>query len=293
MKNLLFVAAAAAAVALASCESATVKTEFNTEEDSLAYNFGRYQGEGLKEALPMQFNVDSAHIDAFIKGLKEGAFDKDDKDRDAYLQGVQIGQQIQQMTKGLSNEVYEGDTTKTVNIGNIVAGILAAIKPEAGKADSVCRAEAQEAQGKFMDYMNKLQEKKMEKQYGDQKKKNEAYLETNKKAEGVVTLPSGVQYKVLAEGKGDLPTDSTVVKCHYEGKLIDGTVFDSSYERSEPFEVNMAAPRVIKGWAEVLKLMPAGSKWEVTIPADQAYGAQDMGQIKPFSTLIFTIEVLK
>jgi FKBP-type peptidyl-prolyl cis-trans isomerase len=83
------------------------------------------------------------------------------------------------------------------------------------------------------------------------------------------------------------------VKCQYEGRLIDGTVFDSSYKRNEPFEVNLAQPLVIKGWVEVLKLMPAGSKWEVYIPQEQGYGSQDMGDIKPYSTLIFTIETLK
>ena len=105
-------------------------------------------------------------------------------------------------------------------------------------------------------------------------------------------LPSGVQYKVLVEGKGALPTDTTKVSVNYEGKLIDGTVFDSSYQRNMPMTIDLAQPHVIPGWVEVLKRMPAGSKWEVTIPADQAYGSQDMGQIKPFSTLIFTIEVL-
>ena len=96
------------------------------------------------------------------------------------------------------------------------------------------------------------------------------------------------------EGTGALPTDTSTVKCLYEGRLIDGTVFDSNTEEGrDPFEVNLGMPRVIPGWVEALKLMPAGSKWEVYIPQDLGYGQQDMGQIKPFSTLIFTIEVLK
>ena len=104
---------------------------------------------------------------------------------------------------------------------------------------------------------------------------------------------SGLQYKVLVAGDGALPTDTTTLKVNYEGKLIDGTVFDSSYQRNQPLTVNMGHPTVIEGWIEVLKLMPAGSKWEVTIPQVLAYGTRDQGVIKSFSTLIFIIEVLK
>ena len=133
----------------------------------------------------------------------------------------------------------------------------------------------------------------MLKTYGDNKSAGEKYLAENKKKEGVTTTASGIQYKVLVAGDGSLPTDTTVLNVNYEGKLIDGTVFDSSYERNQPITISMAHPSVIEGWVEVLKLMPAGSKWEVAIPYKLAYGSRDMGQIKPFSTLIFTIEVLK
>ena len=109
----------------------------------------------------------------------------------------------------------------------------------------------------------------------------------------MTTTASGLQYKVLVAGDGALPTDTTTLKVNYEGKLIDGTVFDSSYQRNQPLTINMGHPTVIEGWIEVLKLMPAGSKWEVTIPQELAYGTRDQGVIKPFSTLIFTIEVLK
>jgi DNA-binding YbaB/EbfC family protein len=149
----------------------------------------------------------------------------------------------------------------------------------------------------FADFNTKLQaiiEAKVLDQYSDNKKAGEDFLAENAKKEGVTTTASGLQYKVLVEGKGALPTDSTVVKCKYEGRLIDGKVFDSTEKNGgEPFEVNMKFPRVIEGWVEALKLMPAGSKWEVYIPQELAYGSQDMGEIKPFSTLIFTIETLK
>ena len=106
------------------------------------------------------------------------------------------------------------------------------------------------------------------------------------------TLPSGVQYKVIKEGNGVIPTDSSVVKVNYEGRLIDGTVFDSSYKRGEP--ATFPVRSVIKGWTEILCHMPAGSEWEVYIPQELAYGEREQGKdIKPFSALIFKLELLE
>lgn len=119
------------------------------------------------------------------------------------------------------------------------------------------------------------------------------FLAENKKKQGVVELPSGLQFTVLTEGEGEVPTINDQVKCHYHGTLIDGTVFDSSVERKEPaeFPVN----RVIKGWTEGLQLMSVGSKYKFFIPQELAYGAtpREGGPIKPFSTLIFEVELLE
>ena len=104
-------------------------------------------------------------------------------------------------------------------------------------------------------------------------------------------LANGVQYKVIKEGNGPIPTDSTKVKIHYEGKTIDGNVFDSSYQRGEP--ADMIPTQLVPGFAEALKNMPVGSTWEIYIPADQAYGEREAGSIKPFSTLIFKVELLE
>ena len=105
------------------------------------------------------------------------------------------------------------------------------------------------------------------------------------------TLPSGLQYKVITEGKGALPKDTSLVEVNYEGRTIDGKVFDSSYKRNQPAE--MRTNQVIKGFTEALVHMPAGSVWEVYIPQNLAYGEREAGEIKPFSTLIFKIELLK
>ena len=118
-----------------------------------------------------------------------------------------------------------------------------------------------------------------------------AFLEKNKKEEGVIELPSGLQYKVLKEGNGKKPKATDKVRCHYEGMLLDGTVFDSSIKRGEPavFGVN----QVIQGWVEALQLMSEGSKWRLFIPSEMAYGARGAGNsIPPHATLIFDVELI-
>ena len=116
------------------------------------------------------------------------------------------------------------------------------------------------------------------------------FLAENTKKEGVITLPSGLQYKIIKNGTGKTPVSTDKVKTHYKGTLIDGTIFDSSYDRGEA--VVFGVTQVIKGWTEALQLMKEGGIWELYIPSDLAYGSRDMGKIKPFSTLIFTIELI-
>ena len=122
------------------------------------------------------------------------------------------------------------------------------------------------------------------------KKQGAAFLEANKTKEGVVTLPSGLQYKVLQEGTGPKPTANDTVVCNYRGTLLDNTEFDSSYKRGQPATFPVGG--VIKGWTEALQLMPVGSKWQLFIPADLAYGDRAPAQIGPGSTLIFEVELL-
>ena len=123
------------------------------------------------------------------------------------------------------------------------------------------------------------------------KEANDNFLKENGKKEGVVTLPSGLQYKVIKEGNGLVPGDNSLVKVHYEGYLIDGTVFDSSYKRGQTatFRLN----QVIKGWSEALQHMPVGSVWEIYIPQELGYGDRELREIHPFSTLIFKVELLE
>lgn len=144
-----------------------------------------------------------------------------------------------------------------------------------------------EANNILQDYFEKLQKE----QGSASKEAGEKYLAENKKREGVVALPSGLQYKILKEGNGPKPTADDTVKCHYEGRLINGQVFDSSIKRGEPAEFPVSG--VIPGWVEALQLMPVGSKWQLYIPSELAYGAHGAGQaIGPNETLIFDVELL-
>ncbi len=123
------------------------------------------------------------------------------------------------------------------------------------------------------------------------KKEGDAFLAANKAKEGVITLPSGLQYKILKEGNGKKPTDADTVQVHYRGTLIDGTEFDSSIKRGQP--ASFPVKQIIPGWREALKLMPVGSKWQLFIPPELAYGARGAGgDIGPNATLIFEVELL-
>lgn len=282
MKKLMIAAVAMTAMMVASCQK-DVKADLKTDVDTLAYELGVYQGEGLKQYMQMQLGVDSTYLDDFIKGMQEGAMNELKPDRDAYLKGIQVGMQVREMSKGLTSQVYMDDTTKTISPSNILAGLVSVLKGESTET-------SQDAFQKFNTMMEPIQTRNMEAQYGDNKKAGEKYLADNAKKPGVQKLEGGVQYKVLKEGTGAMPSDTSKVEVAYVGRLIDGTVFDSS-RVDNPFVVDLAMPRVIPGWVTALKKMPLGSKWEVTIPQEQAYGKQNMGVIKPFSTLVFEIEV--
>ena len=287
MKKLFFGAMmmAFAAATFVSCGNSTPKADLKDEVDTLSYAMGMAQTQGLKEYLSDRLQIDTAYMDDFIKGLNDGANAGDDKKKAAYYAGIQIGQQISnQMVKGINHEVFGGDSTKTISLKNFMAGFVSGTTGKKGLMT------IEQAGRVAQEKMVSIKVKAMEKQYGPNKVAGEKFLAANKKKPGVVTLPSGVQYKVIKEGNGPMPKDTSMVKVQYEGKTIDGNVFDSSYKRGEP--VSLRANQVIKGWTEALVHMPVGSVWEVYIPQNLAYGEREQGQIKPFSVLIFKIELV-
>ena len=138
--------------------------------------------------------------------------------------------------------------------------------------------------------MQVVKSQHMEKVYGDNKKACEEYMAKIAKKEGIQKLDNGVYYEVITEGKGEIPADTSRVKVNYEGKLINDIIFDSTYKRGEP--TTFRCNQVIPGWTNALTHMPVGSTWKVYIPQDQAYADREAGLIKPFSCLIFKIELI-
>ena len=280
-------AAVAAVMMYASCDNGAPKASLKSDVDTVSYAIGMAQTQGLKDYLVGRLGVDTTYMDEFIKGLNEGANAGDDKKKAAYYAGIQIGQQISnQMVKGINHELFGDDSTKTISLKNFMAGFISGTTGKGGlmTPDSAAQVAQQ--------LMRTIKAKNMEKEFGPNKKAGEDFLKENAKKQDVKTLKSGVQYKVIKEGTGALPKNSSLVKMHYVGKLLDGKVFDSSYKSNEPTEFR--ANQVIKGWTDALLHMPAGSIWEVYIPQELAYGERQQGaDIKPFSMLIFKIELLE
>lgn len=197
-------------------------------------------------------------------------------DRVSYIFGYNIGQKFKQ------------DQVE-VNV-DVVAQALA--DATEGAEPRLTQEEMMTAMRALQDMQQAKQNKLMEVVGTANQKEGAEFLAANAKKSGVVTTDSGLQYKVLTEGKGPKPTSSSTVSVHYRGTLLDGTEFDSSYTRGEP--VSFGVTQVIAGWTEALQLMPEGSKWELYIPSDLAYGAGGAsGAIGPNATLIFEVELLQ
>lgn len=282
-------AAAATLVAPAQTQASpsfvVPSANLTSKDDSIAYIFGLSQAEGLKSFMKQQLGIDSIYTDSFSQGINDRLnVDPNDKAKQAYNQGMNIGSQIEQMAANLSKEYYAADPDKKIDPKTIAAGIFAGLY---GK-------DAMSSQDAMKEFNSRLEAQKsanQERLYGKNKEEGAAFLAENKTKEGVVELPSGLQYKVITMGTGEKPKPTSKVKVNYVGRLIDGTEFDSSYKRKEP--TSFKCNQVIKGWTEALCLMTEGSTWELYIPYNLAYGERAAGKIPPFSTLIFTVELLE
>ncbi len=285
MKKFSILAAIAVAAILGSCTNGTPKANLKDDVDTLAYAIGLAQTQGLKDYLTMRLEVDTAYMDEFVKGLNEAVNANGNKKKAAYYAGLQIGQQVsQQMIKSLNYEIYGDDSTRTISLKNFMAGFVSVTT---GKGQLMT---IDEAANTAQTLMASVKAKAMEEKYGDWKKQCEDYMAKIAKKEGIKELGDGVYYEVLTEGTGAIPADTNRVSVHYEGKLLNDTIFDSSYQRGEP--AKFRCNQVIAGWTKALTQMPVGSTWMVYIPQEQAYGEREAGKISPFSCLIFKIELL-
>ena len=289
MKKLL-VMAGAAIIAFGSCQkNAGPSASLKTELDTLSYELGMANSKGLKTYLSERLGVDTAYMDDFYKGVASAAQAGDDKKKAAYFAGIQIGQQLgTQMYKGVNYQLFGEDSTKTISLRNLIAGFIAGTK---GKGEKIPMKQVEkELQAK----MTSFREKQLSTVYSANKEAGEKFLAANKSKAGVKTTKSGLQYKVIKEGNGPIPADTAKVQVSYEGRLIDGTVFDSSYKNNNGKPVEVVVNQMVPGWIEALTLMPEGSVWEIYLPQELGYGSREAGdKIKPFSTLISKLELAK
>ncbi len=264
--------------------TAPARTVLANSNDTLSYAAGMAQTNGLIPYLTSQLKVDTTYMADFIKGFNESMDKGDNPSYNAYAAGIEIAKMVKErMFPGIDKEL-EG-TSEALVRPKFIEGFIAALKNDTSIYNQQTSASYFEAR------MKASHQAKQEKLYGANREAGKKFLAENAKKEGVVTTPSGLQYKILTKGTGPIPTASQEVKVKYEGKLLDGTVFDSSYKRSDPI-TKFRCNQVIKGWTEALTMMPVGSTWELYIPYELAYGEHDQGKIKPFSMLIFKVELI-
>jgi len=256
-----------------------------TSSDSVSYAGGMSVTNGLIPYLIQQHGVDTTFMADFIRGFQEVIKAGTDPKVKAYVAGMEIANQVQD--RMLPNMAVDfADSPDSIVTSLFYRGFTDALSLDSTYFTQTA-AEAYFRQKHEADMAIK-----QEKLYGPNREAGRKFLEENAKRDSVVTLPSGLQYQVLVKGEGEVPKATDRVKVHYEGRLIDGTVFDASTNHGdEPAE--FTPQQVISGWTEALTMMPVGSKWRLFIPYDLAYGDRDQGQIKPYSTLIFDVELLE
>ena len=252
--------------------------------DTFSYYFGRANSNGLKMYLAQRMGIDTTYVADFLKGFEQTTLSEADKREKARLAGIEIRQQVEeQVYPGASKQV--NDSTDILNKTLFVKGFLDGFS---GTNTNIQMDSIQTLVKKQMEYYHKVN---MEKKFGANRIEGEEFLKANAKKDSIKPTPSGLQYKVLTQGTGEVPTKESKVKVNYEGHLINGTEFDSSYKRGKP--VTFPVSGVIPGWPEALCMMPVGSKWMLYVPQELAYKDREQAKIPPFSCLIFTVELLE
>ena len=247
--------------------------------DTFSYAIGVVQAASLRQYVMQQEGVDSAYLSFAAQGIVTSFSAEEEKQIIALAAGLKIARVNRERIVPSLNQQAVGREDSTYVVPEIYGQALAQAlmdQPTIFSADSA----------------EKIVNRQMEYQQHVFRTSNEQWLEQNKKQKDIKTLPSGLQYRILTQGNGPKPTENSKVEVNYEGRLIDGTVFDSSYRRGQPTQFPVTG--VIKGWTEALLLMPEGSTWELYIPQELGYGERGAGRnIPAYATLIFKVELLK
>ena len=279
-------------VACGKQDKSTSSVKLNSEIDTVSYALGMSQAptpEMIKGYL-MQAGSDSAYVEAFFKGMKDGINAGDDKKEMAYQMGMQAGMNVKsRLFPQIEQQIFGKDSTQHLSGDKFLAGMLDGKNSVSALFDKNGVAYNTQTVNDFLkDLMTALTAKANEKLYGATKKKNEAFIKNMAKQEGVKALAGGVYYKELTPGTGAQPTKDQIAEVSYEGRLMDGKVFDSSNGKTIEFPVG----GVIPGFTTALLNMKVGAEWIVYIPWNQAYGAQESGPIPPYSALTFKVKLV-
>ena len=279
--NIIIVAFVLVVSLFTACENKKPKdvlSSLKSQNDSLNYAYGIVVGNSLKQYYMSPSDTTNAaiaaQIDSLFSGIAEGLKSKSDSE---FSELTEMGKNFGAYIKEQQESSFLGDSTLSMNLAIVKQGIINGLK---NFNDILTTEEANQ-------YLNNTMTMRM---FGENKTLGEEFLKANLKRPEVIATSSGLQYEVLLAGNGAIPTEADQVRVHYHGTLIDGTVFDSSVEREEPIAFPVTG--VIRGWTEALQLMPVGSKWKLYIPQELAYGESNQGTIKPYSALIFEVELL-
>lgn len=268
----------------AATEAAVIPVSLKSSSDSVSYSCGMSLTNGLLPYLQQQLGIDTAYMADFIAGFHQVINAGEDPKQKAFVAGQQIADQL----KSRMLPSVQKDFTDTPD--TIVTELLFRGFSDALNNDSTVFSQ-QKAEDLFKTKQQQNMKAKEEKLYGPNREAGRQFLAENAKRDSVITTPSGLQYKVIVKGEGEVPQSTDKVLVNYEGRLIDGTVFDASSRHGDK-PSSFRADQVIRGWTEALTMMPVGSKWQLYIPYELAYGERNAGQIKPYSTLIFDVELV-
>lgn len=293
MKKMLFAALAAATTLFSACNKNASTTQMDNQIDTVSYAMGiaAFPPAEYIQQMLMQAGSDSAYTQDYVNGLKDGLKIAEDKKQLAYNLGVKQSIEIYtQGIKGLEGRIFAADSNKHFSVDMIIAGLEDALEKQSiAFKDSTGRNLSQQEVGMIL---NRSIQTLIEQLNEGNKKAGEDFMKKVATQEGVQALGNGIYYKEIKAGDGKKPATGDKMEIEYEGRLIDGTVFDASSHRGQTAKFAVGVGAVVPGFDIALSNMSAGAEWEVYIPADQAYGPQVSGLVKPYSTLIFKIKAI-